>query len=146
MKFRKFMSRSDARCMLTVHSLVLTFSTKRHCWGWSPPWHLFPRSVSSPETESGDNCLCGRQARAECDQWPMAPGGDCQGWHRAALSSQASARPRQVSRTAGCSAIYYRSTGEQSLRDTLHSSFFVDQWSIHFHFIVSSVVATFVHY
>ena len=84
-----------------------------------------PRSVSSPETESGDNCLCGCQARAECDQWPMAPGGDCQGWHTPATSSQASARPRQVSRTAECRAIYYTQVNNQANR----SHFFDDQRS-----------------
>ena len=98
-----------------------------------------PRSVSSPETESGDNCLCGCQARAECDQWPMAPGGDCQGWHTPATSSQASARPRQVSRTAECRAIYYTQVNNQANR-----SHFFDYQSRHV--IVSSVVATVVHY
>ena len=112
-----------AHCALACLNIFYKASLLRIVFTLTP----VPRSVSSPETESGDNCLCGCQARAECDQWPMAPGGDCGhwGWHGAALSSQASARPRQVSRTAECRAIYYTQVNNQANR----SHFFDDQRS-----------------
>ena len=117
--------------MLTVQCapLLLTFSTLRHCCLLS----LLPRSAPGGPTPCHHQRLRAEiivfvalvLASGECDQWPMAPGGDCQGWHTPATSSQASARPRQVSRTAECRAIYYTQVNNQANR----SHFFDDQRS-----------------